>query len=109
MRSSAVSCPCYCGRQPKVQRGHSKDKRSDCRLLTLGLAMDGAGVVRRFQVFAGRLEEHHTLAGMLESLQAPRAEPDQKAIYDALGIDLAPGGVRKMIVCPLQSPVSTRL
>ncbi len=30
--------------------------------------------------------------------KATRAEPDQKAIYDALGIDPAPGGVRKMIV-----------
>ena len=30
--------------------------------------------------------------------KATRAETDQKAIYDALGIDPAPGGVRKMIV-----------
>lgn len=29
--------------QPKAERGHSKDKRSDCRLLTLGLVLDGAG------------------------------------------------------------------
>ena len=40
-------------RQPKAQRGHSKDKRSDCPLLTLGLVLDGAGFVRRSQVFAG--------------------------------------------------------
>ena len=40
--------------QPKAQRGHSKEKRSDCPLLTLGLVLDGAGFVRRFQVFAGR-------------------------------------------------------
>ena len=30
--------------------------------------------------------------------KATRAETDQKAIYDALGIDPSPGGVRKMIV-----------
>ena len=29
-------------RQPKAQRGHSKEKRSDCPLLTLGLVLDGA-------------------------------------------------------------------
>ena len=40
-------------RQPKAQRGHSKEKRSDCPLLTLGLVLDGAGFVRRSQVFAG--------------------------------------------------------
>ena len=59
-------------RQPKAQRGHSKDKRSDCRLLTLGLVLDGAGFVRRSKVFAGRVDEHRTLAGMLEALAAPR-------------------------------------
>ena len=30
--------------------------------------------------------------------KSTRAETDQKAIYDALGIDPAPGGVRKIIV-----------
>ena len=59
-------------RQPKAQRGHSKEKRSDCRLLTLGLVLDGAGFVRRSEVFAGRVDEHRTLAGMLEALEAPR-------------------------------------
>ncbi len=58
--------------QPKAQRGHSKEKRSDCRLLTLGLVLDGAGFVRRSEVFAGRVDEHRTLAGMLEALEAPR-------------------------------------
>ena len=33
--------------QPKAQRGHSKEKRSDCALLTLGLVLDGSGFVRR--------------------------------------------------------------
>ena len=48
--------------QPKAQRGHSKEKRSDCPLLTLGLVLDGAGFVRRSQVFAGRVDEPRTLA-----------------------------------------------
>ena len=50
-------------RQPKAQRGHSKDKRSDCRLLTLGLVLDGAGFVRRSKVFAGRVDEHKHAGG----------------------------------------------
>ena len=32
--------------QPKAQCGHSKEKRSDCPLLTLGLVLDGSGFVR---------------------------------------------------------------
>ena len=59
-------------RQPKAKRGHSKDKRSDCPLLTLALVLDASGFVRRSQVFAGNVREHHTLAEMLDALDAPR-------------------------------------
>ena len=31
--------------QPKARRGHSKDKRTDCPLLTLGLVLDASGFV----------------------------------------------------------------
>ena len=41
------------GAQPQAKRGHSKEKRSDCPLLTLGLMLDASGFVRRSQVFAG--------------------------------------------------------
>ena len=60
------------GRQPKARRGHSKDQRTDCPLLTLGLVLDASGFVRRSQVFAGPVREHHTLAEMLDALHAPR-------------------------------------
>ena len=59
------------GEQPQAQRGHSKEKRSDCPLLTLGLMLDASGFVRRSKVFAGNVREQRTLAGMLEALEAP--------------------------------------
>ena len=59
--------------QAKALRGHSKDKRTDCPLLTLGLVLDASGFVRRSQVFAGNVREHYTLAEMLDALDAPRA------------------------------------
>ena len=59
-------------RQPKARRGHAKDQRTDCPLLTLGLVLDASGFVRRSQVFAGNVHESHTLAGMLDALNAPR-------------------------------------
>ena len=58
-------------RQPKARHGHSKDQRTDCPLLTLGLVLNGSGFVRRSQVFAGNVHESHTLAGMLNALNAP--------------------------------------
>ena len=57
--------------QPQAQRGHSKEKRSDCPLLTLGLMLDASGFVRRSRVFAGNVREQRTLAGMLRALEAP--------------------------------------
>lgn len=55
----------------KARRGHSKEKRSDCPLLTLGLILDGSGFVRRSEIFAGNVFEGHTLQSMLKALQAP--------------------------------------
>ena len=59
--------------QAKALRGHSKDKRTDRPLLTLGLVLDASGFVRRSQVFAANVCEHRTLAEMLDALGAPRA------------------------------------
>ena len=58
-------------KQPLARRGHSKEKRSDRPLVTLGLVLDGSGFVRRSRVFAGNVREHTTLRGMLEGLGAP--------------------------------------
>ncbi len=59
------------GAMPVAVRGHSKEKRADCPLLTLGLVLDGSGFVRRSQVFAGNVREQQTLETMLSSLGAP--------------------------------------
>jgi len=56
---------------PKAHQGHSKEKRTDCPLVTLGLVLDGSGFVRRSECFDGNVAEGTTLAGMLGSLGAP--------------------------------------
>ncbi|MBK6974195.1 MAG: IS1634 family transposase [Sterolibacteriaceae bacterium] len=56
---------------PKAARGRSKEKRSDCPLLTLGVVCDGSGFIRRSRVFAGNALECRTLEGMLIGLAAP--------------------------------------
>ena len=55
----------------KAKRGHSKESRSDCPLVTLAMALDGSGFPRRSQVFAGNASEPATLAQMLSGLDAP--------------------------------------
>ena len=56
---------------PKAQRGHSKEKRSDCPLVTLGLVLDGSGFVRRSRTFDGNVVEGTTLEEMLQALGVP--------------------------------------
>jgi transposase len=56
---------------PKAQFGRSKEKRSDCPLVTLGLVLDGSGFVRRSKTFEGNVSEGTTLQVMLAELAAP--------------------------------------
>ena len=56
----------------KAKRGRSKEKRTDCPLVTLGLVLDGSGFVRRSKVFDGNVSECTTLEAMLSGLAAPR-------------------------------------
>ena len=87
--------------QPQARRGHSKEKRSDCPLLTLGLMLDASGFVRRSKVFAGNVREHRTLAGMLEALQAPAGAlvvMDRGVATDACVTWLREHGYRYLVV-----------
>ena len=55
----------------KAARGHSKEKRTDCPLVTLGLVLDSSGFVRRSRMFAGNVAEASTPQDMLRGLKAP--------------------------------------
>jgi transposase len=56
---------------PSAARGRSKQKRSDCPLVTLGLVLDGSGFVRRSKMFAGNVAEANTLQEILKGLASP--------------------------------------
>jgi transposase len=57
-------------------RGHSKEKRSDCPLVTLALVLDASGFPQRSEIFAGNVSEGKTLAQMLQCLR-PQPAPSQ--------------------------------
>ncbi len=52
----------------KAKFGRSKEKRKDCRLLTLGLVVDSKGFPKTSQVFAGNQSEPETLLDMIKAL-----------------------------------------
>ena len=64
----------------KAKRGHSKESRSDCPLVTLAIVLDGSGFPRRSRVFAGNASEPATLKDMLSGLGAP---PGATVVMDA--------------------------
>ena len=51
--------------------GKSKDRRSDCLLMTVGLVVDEWGFAKRSGIFAGNVSEPSTLEEMLKELGAP--------------------------------------
>jgi transposase len=56
----------------KAKHGRSKEKRTDCKLVTLAMALDGSGFVKRSRMFEGNVSEGKTLQEMLADLQAPQ-------------------------------------
>lgn len=63
---------------PKAKFGRSKEKRSDCRLLTLGLVIDGNGFPKTSQVFSGNQSEPGTLLEMVNTLREKDPTDTQK-------------------------------
>jgi transposase len=57
------------GRNPKAKFGRSKEKRAGCRLLTLGLVIDGKGFPKTSRVFSGNQSEPKTLLEMIRVLR----------------------------------------
>lgn len=63
--------------------GKSKEKRTDCPLVTLALVLDGSGFPKRSEIFAGNVSEPGTLAKMLRNLTPKDAVHTPTVVLDA--------------------------
>ena len=95
---------------------HHKPRRADGHLFITVIAYQLVQVIRTRLRAHGEHASWTTLRRILEGQQrvtatfqrpdgrtlhvrtATQAEPDQRAVYDALGVDPHPGGVRKTII-----------
>jgi len=68
---------------PQARRGHSKEKRTDCPLVTLALVLDASGFPKRSQVFAGNVSEPKTLEKMLGHLALAPGAVAPTVVLDA--------------------------
>jgi len=53
--------------------GRSKEKRTDCPLVTLALVLDGSGFPKKTHIFKGNISEATTLESMLNTLDSKEA------------------------------------
>lgn len=63
--------------------GRSKEKRSDCPLVTLALTLDASGFPKRSEVFAGNAVEADTLARMVRALTPEQQRTPPTVVLDA--------------------------
>jgi len=68
---------------PKACRGHSRDKRPDCKQVVVGLVVDREGFPVAHEVFKGNTQDRQTLEAMLELLhERVGLEPGQTVVVD---------------------------
>lgn len=67
----------------KASFGRSKEKRTDCRLVSLGLVLDGEGFLKYSEIFAGNISEPKTFKGTLETLELNCKKNKPTIILDA--------------------------
>ena len=59
----------WCSGSQKAKYGRSKEKRSDCKLLTLGMIVDQMGFSKYTEIFPGNQYEAETLSGIIKKLE----------------------------------------
>ena len=61
-----------CTQNPKAQYGRSKEKRSDCGIVTLALVLDASGFPKKSKIYPGNVSEQATLKEMIETLEGDK-------------------------------------
>lgn len=59
-----------CPLNPQAKRGYSRDKRPDCKQVTVGLVLDRDGFPKAHEVFDGNRQDRTTVDEMLACLEA---------------------------------------
>lgn len=70
----------------KARFGRSKERRSDCKLVTLALVVDSLGFPKESHILEGDVSEPGTLAQMLASIQALGQSSERKTLVIDAGI-----------------------
>lgn len=67
---------------PQAQRGHSRDQRSDCKQVCIGLAVSREGMPFGYEVFAGNTADVKSLQGMVETMEGKYGKSNRIWVVD---------------------------
>ena len=67
----------------KAKYGRNKQKRTDCRQITLGLLTDSAGLPKRSRYYAGNIGENTTFSAVLDELEKTTKYKKPVVVIDA--------------------------
>jgi transposase len=66
-----------CKANPKAQRGHSRDKRPDCKQVCIGLVVSKCGMPLGYEVFAGNRNDVKTWREIVTTMEARYGKADR--------------------------------
>lgn len=66
----AVHCATAASPNPLAQRGYSRDQRSDCKQVCIGLVVSRCGMPLGYEVFAGNTADVTTVEHVVETMEA---------------------------------------
>lgn len=67
---------------PLAQRGHSRDQRSDCKQVCIGLVVSRCGMPLGYQVFAGNKADVTTVREIVETMESRYGKADRVWVMD---------------------------
>jgi transposase len=71
-----------CLQNPQAKRGHSRDHRSDCKQVCIGLIVTRQGMPLGYEQFAGNVHDSKTVKGIVEKIEARYGKANRIWIWD---------------------------
>ena len=69
-------------RNPQARRGHSRDHRSDCKQVCIGLVVTREGMPLGYEVFPGNLHDSKTVKTIMEMIESRYGKADRVWVMD---------------------------
>lgn len=69
-------------KNPQAKRGHSRDKRPDCKQVCIGLVVAKGGYPLGYEQFAGNIHDSQTVRQIVEMMEARYGKADRIWVWD---------------------------